>query len=346
MRRFLSIVIVLFLIATPVCAQEFTAPEAPESAQRYMPENIHSFGEDLWFVIKSAFSDLQPSLADAAGICLSAIAVVLLVTLTQSLSEGTKKITEVTGTVVIGVLLISPAKTLIGLGADTVVSIGEYGKLFIPVMTAAFAAQGGINASGALYTVTTVFCSFLTSLICKLLVPLVYVMLCLSLASGALEQEMLGKLKDAVKWLVTWSLKTVLYVFTGFLTITGVVSGTTDASLLKAAKMTVSGCVPVVGGILSDASEAVLVGAGTMKNAAGVYGIIAILAIWIGPFLQIGIQYLLVKFTAAVCQIWGTKQTVNLIQDFSGAMGLVLAMTGSVCTMLVISTICFMKGTV
>ncbi len=346
MRHFLYFVLVLMAIATPAWAQDFTAPEAPESAQKYMPENNNSFGEDLWFVIKSAFSDLQPSMAEATGICLSVIAIVLLSTLTQSLSEGTKKVTEVTGTVAIGVLLISPAKTLIGLGAETVISIGEYGKLFIPVITAAFAAQGGVNASATLYTVTTVFCSFLINLICKLLIPLVYVFLCLSLAGCALEQQMLEKLKEAVKWLITWSLKTVLYTFTGFLTITGVVSGTTDASLLKAAKMTVSSCVPVVGGILSDASEAVLVGAGTMKNAAGVYGLIAILAIWIGPFLRIGVQYLFVKFTAAVCQIWGTKQTVSLVQDFSGSMGLVLAMTGTVCTMLVISTICFMKGSV
>ena len=99
-----------------------------------------------------------------------------------------------------------------------------------------------------------------------------------------------------------------------------------------------------MGGILSDASEAVLVGAGTVKNAVGIYGMFAIIAIWIGPFLKIAAHYLLLKTTGAVCGIFGSKQITDMIQDFSSAMGLLLAMTGTVCLMLMISMVCFMKG--
>ena len=102
--------------------------------------------------------------------------------------------------------------------------------------------------------------------------------------------------------------------------------------------------VPVVGNIISDASEAVLVSAGLLKNAAGVYGLLAIISIWIGPFLQIGIQYILLKVTSGLCEMFAVKQISGLIKDFAGAMGLVLAMTGSICLMFLISTICFMKG--
>jgi stage III sporulation protein AE len=100
----------------------------------------------------------------------------------------------------------------------------------------------------------------------------------------------------------------------------------------------------VVGGILSDASEAVLVSAGLVKNAVGVYGLIAIAAIAMGPFLRIGVHYLLVKLTATICNVFGTKNMTGLIEDFSSAMGLLLAMTGSVCLLLLISTVCFLKG--
>ena len=95
---------------------------------------------------------------------------------------------------------------------------------------------------------------------------------------------------------------------------------------------------------MSDASEAVLVGAAAVKNAAGIYGILAIACIFLGPFLKIGIHYLLLKLTAAVCGIFAQKQTTDLIVDFSSAMGFLLAMTGSVCLLLMISTVCFMKG--
>jgi len=147
-----------------------------------------------------------------------------------------------------------------------------------------------------------------------------------------------------LKWLPTWALRTILYIFTGYIGITGVVAGTTDAAMLKATKLTISGAVPVVGNILSDASEAVLVSAGLMKNAAGIYGMLAVIAIWIGPFVEIGVQYLMLKITAGICGMFAPKQTSELIADFSAAMGLLLAMTSAVCMIFLISTICFLKG--
>ena len=100
----------------------------------------------------------------------------------------------------------------------------------------------------------------------------------------------------------------------------------------------------MVGGSLSDASEAVILGAGVMKNAAGIYGLLVVIAIWITPFLQLGVQYLLLKLTAALCSVFGVKEASGLIDDFSTAMGLLLAMTGAVSFLMLISTICFMKG--
>jgi stage III sporulation protein AE len=135
-----------------------------------------------------------------------------------------------------------------------------------------------------------------------------------------------------------------LYTFTGYISITGVISGTTDAAALKATKLTISGMVPVVGGILSDASEAILVGAGFVRNTTGIYGLLAITALCIRPFLKIGAQYLLLKSTGAVSSIFGSKRCVTLIQDFTWIMGLLLAMTGTGCLMVVLSVICFMRG--
>jgi stage III sporulation protein AE len=126
--------------------------------------------------------------------------------------------------------------------------------------------------------------------------------------------------------------------------VTGVVSGTTDAATVRATKLTMSGMVPVVGGILSEASEAVIVGAGVMKSAVGVYGLVALVAIWITPFIRIGVQYLLLKLTAALCEMFDLKGINGLVGAFSSAMGLLLGMTGAVCVLLLISVICFMRG--
>ena len=344
MRKFFILLIILGCLTGTGYAMDFTAPSAPESAQAYMPEDVQSFGEGLWYIIKSAISKLQPSLTEAAGICFSLILIVLIVSILRNLSESSTYTADLIASITIAVILVQPANSLIRLGVETVDEISEYGKLLLPVMTAAMAASGGTTGSAALYTGTVFFDSVLSSAISKLLIPLIYIYIILCISCSAVGEQMLKNLRSFVKWLMTWCLKIILYVFTGYIGITGVISGSADASALKATKLTISGIVPVVGNIISDASEAILVSAGVMKNAVGIYGLLAILAMWIGPFLQIGCQYLLLKATAAVTGVFGGKETVGLIKDFSWIMGFLLAMTGTVCLLLLISIVCFLKG--
>lgn len=344
MRKLTILLIMLFTFSFPVSASELTAPVPPENAQDLMPVEQNSFGEDLWYVIRSAFDALAPEITACCGICLGISAVVLLTTVFESLPGNSKNTAELVCTIAIGTMVFKTANGLILDGANTVRQLSDYGKLLLPVMATATAAQGGITTSTALYTGTAVFDALLSGLITNILIPLIYVYLALAVANSALGETLLHKLLELVKWLSSWSLKTILYIFTGYITITGILSGTADQSALKAAKLTISGMVPVVGGILSDASEAILVGAGAVKNTVGIYGLLAVLAITIGPFLKIGIQYLLLKLTAAVCAVFGSKRSSELIGDLSTAMGLLLAMTGTVCLLFLISMVCFMKG--
>lgn len=344
MRRILTLVIMLLLIPFPARALDMTAPEVPDFAEEFMPRDPENLGEGIRAVIAQALTKLRPDLKAASGLCISITAVLMLLSILRTLPGNSERIVNLSGTLAISLLLLSTSDSMINLAADTVIQISEYGRLLLPVMTAALAAQGGVTSSAAIYTGTALFDALLGSLISCLLIPMLYFYLGLSVAAGAIGDEMLKKCRDTMKWLMTWSLKTILYIFTGYITITGVVSGTTDASALKAAKLTISGVVPVVGGILSDASEAVLVSAGTVKNTAGIYGLFAVMAIWIGPFIKIGTHYLMFRITGILGSIFGGKRLTDLIQDFSAALGFLLAMTGALCLMLLISLVCFMRG--
>ena len=273
------------------------------------------------------------------------LAVIAILTgMIHSTMPNVRNPAQIAGVAAVTAILIRSTDSLIRLAGATVTEIGEYGKLLLPVMTAAMAAQGGITASASLYAGTALFTALLGKLISRLFLPLVYIFLALGAAHAVAEEEILKRLRDMTKNTVSWCLKTLLTVFTTYMGITGVVSGATDAATLKATKLTVSGMVPVVGGILSDASEAVIVGAGVMKSAVGVYGMLALIAIWIAPFLRLGVLYLMLKLTTALCEIFDLKAVNSLIKAFSTAMGLLLAMTGTVCVLLLISTVCFMKG--
>ena len=90
MKRLILSIVIFLSLTSPVSAMDFTAPEAPEAAQPYMPEDTESFGEGVWYIIKAAISDLQPSIRQASGICLSMIAAVVLLSVLSGFSKTAK----------------------------------------------------------------------------------------------------------------------------------------------------------------------------------------------------------------------------------------------------------------
>jgi len=341
--KFLLLFFLVFILALPVSAVEIEAPAVPESGERLMPE-AETFGEGLMMILKDLIPLIRPDLREASKVCIAIIATVIVSSVIQGTAESIKTTTNIAAVAGISVAVLTSTGSLIHLASDTVTEMSEYGKLLFPVLTAALAAQGAIGTSAALFAATTAVNSIISGVISGLLIPVVYMYLAIGIAAAATGEGMLKKTRDLLKSAVSWCLKSILTVFTTYMTITGVVSGTTDAAALKATKAAISSVVPVVGGILSNASEAVLVSASLAKNAAGVYGILALLSIFLEPFLLISCHYIMLKVTGAICGIFGSSNISELAGDLSGAMGLLLAMTGAVCILFLVSSVCFLKG--
>lgn len=342
--RFLSLLLLLSVLAMPVSALELEAPPVPAAGREWMPHRSDSLWEGMQELLQKVVAAAGANLQEASGVSKGIFAAVFMVSLLQTLHSGIRTAAETAGTVAVASMLLRSTDSMISLAADTVLEIGEYGKLLLSVMTAGLAAQGGITGSAAMYAGTALFLSVLQSVMGAVLVPGVYLYLALCAGSSATGEGMLKRAGDLLKSCLSWLLKSILMIFTTYLGLTGVVSGTTDAAVLKATKVTMSSFIPVVGGVLSDASEAVLVSAGLLKNAAGVYGILAILALFLHPFLKIAAHYLVLKLTGALCSMIAGSRMTGIIDGFSGALGLLLGMTAAACVMMLISTVCFMKG--
>lgn len=345
MRKVLIFGILVILLSLPAGAMELEAPPAPESAQELLPETADSFGEGLWNVIRAALKELDPALHEAAGTCLGVFAAMLIPAVAGQLSTKlSAPAVELAAVAAVSLQLLEPSASLVQLGVDTVTELRSYGTLLLGVMTAALAARGGVTSSTALYAGTAFFDTALSSVMSKLLVPILWMVLALGVASAAVGEPLLEKLRDFLKWAAEWVLKLGLYLFTGFITITGVISGTADAAASKAARIAISGAVPVVGGILADATDAVLVSAEVLGSSAGIWGILTVLAIFAIPFLRLGVQYLLLKLTAALGESLGGRSGA-VIGDFAWACGVALGMIGTQTVLLLISTVCFLRGT-
>ena len=343
-RRGGIFVILVILLSLPVRAMDFSAPAAPESAEEFLPKEADTFAEGLWNVLKAAVSALEPSLAGAVRSCVRLFGAMLMVALAgQVLPKGSRAL-DLMGTAAVSALLLEPSGILMEFGVQTVRDLQEYGRLLLPVLASALAATGGVAASTGLYVGTAVFNTLLSSAIPLAMLPALKLLLALSIAHGAVGEPILARMGALVRFCAEWALKLGLYLFTGYMAVTGVVSGTADALAGKAAKLAVSGAVPVVGGILSDAADAVLLSAATLGSGAGVWGVLTILAVFLTPALRIGGQYLLLKLTAAAGEALGCGRCAGVVGDFAGVLGLLMALCWTQAVMLLITSVCFLKG--
>ena len=178
------------------------------------------------------------------------------------------------------------------------------------------------------------FSDLLIGAIDTLLVPIVYAYVAVCAAHAAVGNEGLKKLASVLKWVVTSLLTAVLLAFVGYLPASGAIAGSADAAAIKTAKMAISRAVPVVGGILADAAETVLVGAGVLRGTVGIVGVLAICLI---PFLQLAFHYLTYKLAAALIGTVSDKRLSDLLDSIGGAFGIVLGMTGACALMLLVS---------
>lgn len=252
---------------------------------------------------------------------------------------GKLNLTAMAGAVSITLLTAGSLTSLMGLGTETINSLADFSHVLMPVLAAATAAAGALTTATAQQVGAVVLVDALLRLIQELLLPLTYLYVGVLTASAMLPQGRLAPLADGIKKAVTWMLTTSLVAFTLYLSVARVISGAADAVSVKLTKAAISGVVPVVGGIISEAAETVLAGAGLLKNTIGLAGTLAILAACAYPFLQLGVQYLLYKLTAFFACTVGPPELCRLIGGLGGAFGLILGMTGACALLLLVAVL-------
>lgn len=228
-------------------------------------------------------------------------------------------------------------QSMMGAGTETMEQLDVLGKALLPSLAAAVAASGGVVSATARQVATVFFSNLLLTVIRNVLLPLVYFYVAAAAAGAMLPGEPLKRVAAGIKKVVTWALTGSLVLFTGYLTLTGSAATSADALALQMTRSVISTAVPVVGGIISQASGSVLSGAGLLKNSLGIFGMLAVLATCLTPFLRMAVQYLLYKITAFLAATAGNGALVELIDALGGAFGLVLGMVGSCALLLLIS---------
>ena len=132
--------------------------------------------------------------------------------------------------------------------------------------------------------------------------------------------------------------------FTAYLGMSALISTSVDAAAIKTARSVISGALPVVGGMISDASAAVLSAAAVVRSCTGVFGLIAVCAICAGPFAVLSVKTFLFKTVAAVAESLQSSRMQRLLSGVGGSVAMLMGLLGSSAVMLFLSFTIAMKA--
>lgn len=251
-----------------------------------------------------------------------------------------KSAVPLVGGLTITAACVRPIGSMIALGTKTIRELHAYVGLLMPGMTGLMAVSGGLSASAA-SGVGMILFDLLLSVTSGLLVPLLYLFLALGVAESSLGLDQLSRLRDFIKWLLVSSVKVMMWGYSAILTMTGLISGNVDGQKLRSLRSAISGMVPVVGNIVSEASASLLGAASVLRTGAGLYGMLAVFGICLAPFFRMALQYLLLRLGTGLCGLFGKGSQSPLLEKLTQAMGLMLALTGIACLLaLMILVLC------
>jgi stage III sporulation protein AE len=294
-------------------------------------------------ILKSVSENIGDIFTGALKSAVVILFIAVLCSIVSSAFDGGAKYAVLAAVLAISVVSVSNVSTFIGLGGKTLDDMNTFSKMLLPTLTAAAAASGAITSAAAKYAATALFMDVLMTVAKNVVMPLIYAYTATSIAEAALGGEGLSGASNLLKWLAKTVMTVAMLLFVAYLALTGVISAATDAVTTKALKTTIQTVLPVVGSIIADASETVLAGASILRNAVGIFGLLAVVATCLLPFLRLGANYLLYKAAAGLAGAIADSRITKLVNSVSTAFGMMLGLVGASALMLFISIISVIK---
>ncbi len=285
-------------------------------------------------LFRNAQADAGGALRDTLRSLMKIFVIAVLCGCVNGFAQDNRQVVTMGGALAVALVMFQDFRSVLHTVLAAIEQVGVLAAGMFPVMAAALTLTGAAGTAAATQAAGMFAFDLVIRLIENLLVPAVCAYFAVLTVNTAAGGDLLGSLGGLIRWAVTGSLKLVLTLFITFLTLGSSVSGSVDQFSLKAARFAVSGSVPVVGGIISDAAETMLSGAVLVKNAVGVLGMLCVAAVCIVPFLKAGAAYLMFKAGAAVMSPVCGKELGTMLGGIGEGIGLLLGMLGTCCAIL------------
>ncbi|NMA90307.1 MAG: stage III sporulation protein AE [Amphibacillus sp.] len=208
---------------------------------------------------------------------------------------------------------------------DTISKMHDFIIAILPLILGLMAMLGGLFSASFFHPLIISFLYFIVVLVDKVVLVLIFLSLVLHLVSQMNQTFQLTKLADLLRKISLGLLFMSLTIFLTILSAKGTITAVQDGLGIKTAKFVTNNFIPVVGRMLSEATDTIFATTQVIKNGLGLFGLITILLVVCLPIIKVAVIGGFYKFAAAILQPIGDDQVVKSISIISDHVFYLLA---------------------
>ncbi len=233
--------------------------------------------------------------------------------------------------VVLILVLFASFKLAVDVGSDLVHAVSSIMQASLPLMVGMLIMSGSVASAYAFHPIVVLVINLIAMFVTYVLLPVLILGATLQIVNYLTEKDILSKFSELIKKSVTVSITGITLVFLTVLTLQRISAPILNTFAVKTAKATLKS-IPVVGNLISGATDTVIFWGQAAKSGALVALILIIIIICAVPVIKLLAMVFIYKMIAALVQPVCDERIVKCI-DSIGSFTMLL--TGSSVTVVV-----------
>ena len=352
MKRLAVIFAFLMILAMPLSASAKSAEEYISDFSSLIPEDMSDkLGDEDALTgavgFESVISEIFDVLSNNGGALLGFLSMLIGLSLLTALSgtlEG-----SLAGSVRSAVATISAVAilgsifTLVKTATAALAEMSGFFEKLIPVFAGVTLAGGGVSSSAVGATGMSLSLGVIGGLSGELLAAVTSFMFALGLIADLGGGSSAGLFKSA-KGFFSWGIGILTFILGATLALQTVIASASDSMLMRSAKFTASGMIPIVGGSVSGAISTLASGLSYAKSFIGIGAVSVITAIALAPIILMLAYRCVLSLSVDFLGFLDTGSGVRCFSSMLGALDCLIAIFSMSTLVYIFEIILFIKS--
>ncbi len=275
-------------------------------------------------IFEALFNIIANAVEKPLKFFLVVLGVLIITSLACSFTDN-QKIVSIAGSGAIALSLCVPIAEVTRTAFSVLEALLTFTTAFAGVFCGIVSSSGNISL-GVTYGTLTVFCdTVFSSLLVNLSQPLVNALCSLGFLSCFDFYGFSQKLSGIVKKLYVFVLSLVGTVFSGLVTLKGVLGGSADSLAVRGVRFVIGQSLPVVGGAVSETFTTLTQSLSLIKNTVGVFGIITVIVFVMPSVSELLSWVLVLELCSTAATAYGSEDCNTLLSVLKDALVLLIS---------------------